>query len=103
MLDRIVDFLEALGVHDPGSLGSVTVVITFVIAASVAWWFTPRTRMYSMRKGLADEPSARRVNEEPLPNAGGLAIYAAVIFALIAISLVRGKILEHEGREAWIR
>jgi len=93
MLDRIVDFLEALGVHDPGSLGSVTVVITFVIAALVAWWFTPRTRMYSMRKGMADEPNVRRVNEEPLPNAGGLAIYAAVIFALVIATMLRGIVI----------
>ena len=35
---------------------------------------------------------------------GALFVLAsAVIFALIAISLVRGKILEHEGREDWIR
>lgn len=30
-------------------------------------------------------------------------VASAVIFALIAISLVRGKILEHEGREDWVR
>ncbi len=30
-------------------------------------------------------------------------IVAAVLFALIAISLVRGKILEHDAREAWAK
>lgn len=93
MLDRITHFLEALGIHDPGSLGSVAVVITFVIAALVAWWFTPRTRMFSMRKGLADEPNPRRVNVEPLPNAGGLAIYTAVILALVIATMMRGIVL----------
>jgi UDP-GlcNAc:undecaprenyl-phosphate GlcNAc-1-phosphate transferase len=39
--------------------------------------------------GWADQPNARRLNQEPLPNAGGLAIYAGVIAALVLASLLR--------------
>jgi len=27
---------------------------------------------------------------------------AAIIFALVAISIVRGKIMEHDARQGWI-
>jgi UDP-GlcNAc:undecaprenyl-phosphate GlcNAc-1-phosphate transferase len=89
MLDPIIDFLKALGIYAPGRLGWVTVVLAFIVAVLVAWWFTPRTRMYSLQVGWADEPNPRRVNKEPLPNAGGLAIFSAVVLALIITTLLR--------------
>jgi UDP-GlcNAc:undecaprenyl-phosphate GlcNAc-1-phosphate transferase len=89
MLDSIIDFLKALGIYAPSRLGWVTVVLTFLIAALAAWWFMPRMRMYSLRVGWADEPNARRLNKEPLPNAGGLGIFAAVILALVIATLMR--------------
>jgi len=89
MLDPLVDFLKVLGIYDPGRLGWVTVVLAFILAILVAWWFTPRMRLYSMQVGWADEPNPRRVNKEPLPNAGGLAIFASVVLALIIATLLR--------------
>jgi UDP-GlcNAc:undecaprenyl-phosphate GlcNAc-1-phosphate transferase len=95
MLDPIIDFLKALGIYAPDRLGWVTVVLTFLIAALAAWWFMPRMRMYSLRVGWADEPNARRLNKEPLPNAGGLGIFAAVILALVIATLMRRIVIEH--------
>lgn len=89
MLDAIVDFLKALGIYAPGKLGWVTVVITFIIAVLAAWWFMPRMRLYSLRVGWADEPNPRRMNKEPLPNAGGLAIFVSVVVALVIATLLR--------------
>ncbi len=95
MLEWIVDFLNALGIAAPGRWGWVAVILTFIIAALAAWWFIPRVRLFSLRVGWADEPSARRLNKEPLPNAGGLAIFASVVVALvIATSLRRIEIQE---------
>jgi UDP-GlcNAc:undecaprenyl-phosphate GlcNAc-1-phosphate transferase len=93
MPDFITDFLKALGIYAPGRLGWVTVLLAFAVAVLVAWWFTPRTRMYSMRVGWADEPNARRVNKEPLPNAGGLAIFCAVVMAMVIASVLRRIII----------
>jgi UDP-GlcNAc:undecaprenyl-phosphate/decaprenyl-phosphate GlcNAc-1-phosphate transferase len=87
-LDRIVDFLKALGIVAPGGLGWVTVIITFVIAVVAAWLLMPRMRVFSLKLGWADAPNARRINKEPLPNAGGLAIFTAVTLALILTSLL---------------
>ncbi|NLV72435.1 MAG: undecaprenyl/decaprenyl-phosphate alpha-N-acetylglucosaminyl 1-phosphate transferase [Actinobacteria bacterium] len=84
-----MDFLNALGIAAPGRWGWVAVILTFVIAALAAWWFIPRVRLFSMRVGWADKPNARRLNEEPLPNAGGLAIFASVVLALVIATLLR--------------
>jgi len=94
VLDPIVDFLNKLGIAAPGRLGWVTVILTFIIAALAAWQFMPRIRLFSMRVGWADEPSPRRINKEPLPNAGGLAIFASVIVALVIATLLRPIVIE---------
>jgi UDP-GlcNAc:undecaprenyl-phosphate/decaprenyl-phosphate GlcNAc-1-phosphate transferase len=95
VLDPIVDFLNKLGIAAPGRLGWVTVILTFVIAALAAWQFMPRIRLFSLRVGWADEPNARRINKEPLPNAGGLAIFASVVVAMVVVSLVREIAVEN--------
>ncbi|MCL5736006.1 MAG: undecaprenyl/decaprenyl-phosphate alpha-N-acetylglucosaminyl 1-phosphate transferase [Actinobacteria bacterium] len=94
MLDPIVDFLKALGIAAPGRLGWVTVVLTFIIAAIAAWRFMPRMRLFSLQVGWADEPNGRRLNREPLPNAGGLAIFASVIVALVIATILRPIVIE---------
>jgi UDP-GlcNAc:undecaprenyl-phosphate GlcNAc-1-phosphate transferase len=94
VLDPIVGFLKALGIAAPGRLGWVTVILTFIIAGLAAWRFMPRIRLFSLQVGWADEPNARRLNKEPLPNAGGLAIFAAVIVALVIATLLRPIVIE---------
>jgi UDP-GlcNAc:undecaprenyl-phosphate GlcNAc-1-phosphate transferase len=89
MPDFIVHFLKTIGIYAPDDFGWVTIVVTFLIGAIVAWWFTPRTLRYSLKVGWADEPNARRVNKVPLPNAGGLAIFCAVVLAVIVVTLLR--------------
>lgn len=95
MPDFIVDFLKNIGISAPDDLGWVTILATFLIAVVVAWWFTPRTLKYSLRVGWADQPNARRLNKEPLANAGGLAIFCAVVLAVIAVALFRRILLTH--------
>jgi UDP-GlcNAc:undecaprenyl-phosphate/decaprenyl-phosphate GlcNAc-1-phosphate transferase len=69
-------------------------MLTFVIAALAAWQFMPRLRLFSLKVGWADEPNARRLNKEPLPNAGGLAIFASVMVALVIATLLRPIVIE---------
>jgi UDP-GlcNAc:undecaprenyl-phosphate GlcNAc-1-phosphate transferase len=88
VLDHIVDFLNALGIAEPGRRGWITVIVTFLIAGLAAWRFMPHMRLFSLKVGWADEPNARRINKEPLPNAGGLAIFASVTVALIVSTLI---------------
>jgi UDP-GlcNAc:undecaprenyl-phosphate/decaprenyl-phosphate GlcNAc-1-phosphate transferase len=88
VVDALIGFLKALGISAPGRWGWATVILTFVLAALAAWWLMPRVRVFSLRVGWADEPNPRRLNKEPLPNAGGLAIFLSVILALVIATLL---------------
>ena len=90
----MISFLKSLGIDAPSSAGWITVIATFIIAALAAWWFMPRVRMFSLQVGWADEPNPRRLNREPLPNAGGLAIFSSVIIALLIATLARHIVIQ---------
>ncbi|BDI19491.1 undecaprenyl-phosphate alpha-N-acetylglucosaminyl 1-phosphate transferase [Nostoc cf. commune SO-36] len=81
--------LKFLGIAEPSGTGWLAVVFTFLLAWLVTWRLIPTVRKFALRVGWADQPNARRLNREPLPNAGGLAIYAGVIAALVLASLLR--------------
>jgi UDP-GlcNAc:undecaprenyl-phosphate GlcNAc-1-phosphate transferase len=95
VLDHIVDLLHTLGIAAPGGAGWIIVIVTFIIAALAAWRFIPRLRLFSLEVGWADKPNARRLNKEPLPNAGGLAIFASVTIALVVATLLHPIGIEH--------
>jgi UDP-GlcNAc:undecaprenyl-phosphate GlcNAc-1-phosphate transferase len=86
--------LRSLGIADPSGSGWLAVVFTFLLACVVTWCLIPSVRKFALRVGWADQPNARRLNREPLPNAGGLAIYAGVIAAVVLASLLRPIELE---------
>jgi UDP-GlcNAc:undecaprenyl-phosphate GlcNAc-1-phosphate transferase len=92
--DALIGFLKALGIDSPNHFGWVTVILTFVIATLSAWLFMPRVRVFSLQVGWADEPNPRRLNKEPLPNAGGLAIFSSVILALVLATLLRRIVIQ---------
>ncbi len=82
-MDIIFNYMRSIGISDPQGIGWLSVVLTFILGWGVTHRFIPKLRSFSMKVGWADQPNQRRLNREPLPNAGGLAIYAGVIAALI--------------------
>ena len=92
--DFIIDFLKKLGIAAPNRMGWVTVVLVFIMAAAIAWYFMPKVRVFSMKVGWADEPNSRRINKEPIPNAGGLVIFSSVILALLLATILRPIAIE---------
>jgi UDP-GlcNAc:undecaprenyl-phosphate/decaprenyl-phosphate GlcNAc-1-phosphate transferase len=82
-MDFVFNFMKSIGIANPESSGWLSVVFTFVLAWAVTHRFIPKLRTFALKVGWADQPNSRRLNREPLPNAGGLAIYAGVIAALI--------------------
>jgi UDP-GlcNAc:undecaprenyl-phosphate GlcNAc-1-phosphate transferase len=92
---NIYSFLKSLGIANPSGSGWLAVVFTFLLALVVSWSLIPKIRKFALRVGWADQPNARRLNQEPLPNAGGLAIYAGVIAAVTLASLLRPIELEN--------
>ena len=48
--------------------------------------FTPITRRLAFHFGVLDQPSVRKVHQRPTPLLGGLAIYGALVLALVFFS-----------------
>jgi UDP-GlcNAc:undecaprenyl-phosphate GlcNAc-1-phosphate transferase len=86
-------FFHSIGIAQPLGLGWITVVLSFVVAWVVTWRFIPLVRRFALKVGWADQPNARRLNREPLPNAGGLAIFTGVIAALVLATALRPIVL----------
>ena len=62
-------------------------VVAFAAAAAVALVLTPVVRTVALRLGMVDVPDRRRVNDRPVPRAGGVAIMAA--FVTVGLIVVR--------------
>ncbi|MDT7919960.1 MAG: MraY family glycosyltransferase [Meiothermus sp.] len=88
------EFMQSIGIANPSGSGWLIVVFTFVVAWVVTWRFMPRVRQFALKVGWADQPGARRLNKEPLPNAGGLAIFAGVVAALIVATTLRPILIQ---------
>ena len=60
---------------------------TFVLAAIVTWALTPFVRKVAVQKGAIDDPKSddRRIHREPIPRWGGVALFAGIAVALLAI------------------
>lgn len=57
-----------------------------VAGFAAALGLTPLTRRLAFRLGVLDQPSSRKVHKAPTPLMGGLAIYGALVLALIFFS-----------------
>jgi UDP-GlcNAc:undecaprenyl-phosphate/decaprenyl-phosphate GlcNAc-1-phosphate transferase len=93
-MNLLYNSLKFLGIADPSGTGWLAVVFTFLLACVVTWQLIPTVRKFALRVGWADQPNARRLNKEPLPNAGGLAIYTGVIAALVLATLLRPIVVQ---------
>jgi UDP-GlcNAc:undecaprenyl-phosphate/decaprenyl-phosphate GlcNAc-1-phosphate transferase len=88
-------FMNSIGVADPHGRGWLSVVLTFTFAWIVTYLFIPKVRTFALKVGWADEPNARRLHQEPRPNAGGLAntgVVAAIILAGCLAPIVLAKV-----------
>lgn len=88
-MDALKAFLAQLGIADPFGSGFLSVIITFLAALVFTWLFIPRLREFAIQAGWADQPNARRLNKVPLPNAGGLAIFAGFVVSIIVAWAIR--------------
>lgn len=94
IMDFIFSYMRSIGISNPQGTGWLSVVLTFAVAWAVTFRFIPNLRSFALKVGWADSPNARRLNKEPLPNAGGLAIYAGVIAALILAACISPMVLQ---------
>jgi UDP-GlcNAc:undecaprenyl-phosphate GlcNAc-1-phosphate transferase len=57
--------------------------LTFTIALITSCAATIPVRQFAVRIGMVDRPGPRKIHLEPIPLLGGIAIYAAVILAVL--------------------
>lgn len=93
-MDSLRAFAAQLGIADPFGAGFLSVLITFLAALAFTWYFIPRLREFAVQAGWADQPNARRLNKEPLPNAGGLAIFAGFVGSIVVAWALRPIVVE---------
>src|SRR5512136_2346917 len=60
-----------------------TLLLIFASALLFVVGATPATKWLAVRLGIMDQPSARKVHTTPMPRFGGIAMYGAVVIALI--------------------
>jgi UDP-GlcNAc:undecaprenyl-phosphate GlcNAc-1-phosphate transferase len=63
--------------------GWVPYVCLFGAALATSLVATPLARRIAIRLGAVDYPSARRINKRPVPRMGGIAVFLALIVALV--------------------
>lgn len=93
-MESLAAFAQNLGIADLFGRGFFSVVITFLTAWLFTWLFIPRLREFAVQVGWADQPNARRLNTEPLPNAGGLAIFAGFLVSVVVAWALRPIVVE---------
>lgn len=75
------------------------IVVAAVLAMLLASWLTPGIRRWAERRGVVDQPAARRVNREPMPRAGGIAIAMGFLAPVILTVTVRQ--FARVGQHTW--
>ena len=60
-----------------------TLILIFASALLFAISATPGARWLALKFGIIDQPAARKVHTTPIPRFGGIAIYGAVVIALL--------------------
>ena len=63
-----------------------TVIILFVGALVIATAMTPVSKWLAPRIGVMDRPNARKIHASPVPRMGGVAIFVAVMVAVVLLS-----------------
>jgi len=58
-------------------------IFIFLIAGGVAFSLTPLIRHLSLSWGLLDQPNWRKINNQPMPLLGGVAIYFGFIVSIL--------------------
>lgn len=93
-MDSVKALAAQFGIADLFGRGFLSVLLTFVTAWVFTWRFIPGVRDFALQVGWADQPNARRLNKEPLPNAGGLAIFAGFLLGVVVAWALRPIVIE---------
>ena len=88
-MNALSTFAQSMGIANLAGGGALIVGLIFLTALVFTWRFIPGIRAFAVRVGWADLPNERRLNKEPLPNAGGLAIFAGFVVSVVVAWVLR--------------
>ena len=67
-------------------------ILTFILSLVITYMLIPFIKKIAPSIGAVDHPDSRRINKEPVPNIGGIAIYLG--FTISLITTVPGQLLK---------
>ena len=75
------------------------ITVAALIAALITMGVTPHVRRWAEKRGVVDQPEARRINKTPMPRAGGIAIFLGFLIAVLFTVTVRQ--FSKAGQHTW--
>jgi UDP-GlcNAc:undecaprenyl-phosphate GlcNAc-1-phosphate transferase len=75
------------------------ILIAALVAGLITALVTPAVRRWSEKHGAVDQPGARRINAQPMPRAGGVAIYVGFVAAVLLTVTLRH--FSKAGQHTW--
>ena len=62
---------------------SLRILLALAVAFTVSFFLLPYVRRFAESVGAVDQPSARRINDHPVPRMGGISIFCGFIVACL--------------------
>src|SRR5262249_22141750 len=75
------------------------ITVAALIGALITMGVTPHVRRWAEKRGVVDQPEARRINKTPMPRAGGIAIFLGFLIAVLFTVTVRQ--FSKAGQHTW--
>lgn len=72
-------------------------LIIFAVALAATAALVPAVRAIAIKNGIVDKPGPRRVNKEPIPRMGGVAMFGGIVIAFAVEMLLEQMHLWHGG------
>ena len=63
----------------------IAIFVVGIVAFSVCAWVFPKVLKFAKKHGIVDNPNARKLQRVPVPVMGGVAVYAGLLMATIAL------------------
>ena len=63
--------------------GRYRTILAVLLAGIVSYAMTPQVKRFAESVGAVDQPSARRINDHPVPRMGGIAIFCGFMLSML--------------------
>jgi len=71
----------------------MTYILPFILAFGLSLIITPQVRKFALKRGIVDQPDARKVHTKPVPRLGGIGFFLSFLIVIVAYALIAPKTL----------